>query len=111
MKKGSSLIYALFGSDPKAHYVDKRPCITFACLKCKVELHRFLDTRDRSSTGNLAKHANKCWGHEVVQDLNDSRQTREDARRAAKGFLRDSNITRFFPDGVEHPKKSCVIQP
>ena len=97
LKKSTAAVYALFGAEPKAHYLNNRPCITFKCLKCKNELNRFLDTGDRSSTSNLSKHGNKCWGKEVMKNLGNPGADGTDALRlAAKGFLKDGDITRFL---------------
>lgn len=71
-KEWTAPIYAFFKEDPVIEYVKGRRCHTFVCgaTHCKNKtraVRRFLDTSDATSTGNLRKHARKCWTDEAVQ--------------------------------------------
>jgi hypothetical protein len=64
-------IYMFFVPSPLIEYVEGQHCHAFRCLAkhCKHKsrgIQRYLDTGDARSTGNLRKHAKKCWGNDVV---------------------------------------------
>ena len=55
----TSYIYAFFDPVPEIEYVDNRRTHVFQCSACgckQPRLRRFLDTKDRSSTSNMAGH-------------------------------------------------------
>ena len=95
MQKGwLAPIYALFSvslpsGEPQRRYH------TFACKKCGHKIDRYLDTQDRKSTGNMHKHANKCFGEDVAKQLLGAK-TVKDAQHAVKSYLEDGKITVFF---------------
>jgi hypothetical protein len=94
-------IYAFFKPMPLIEYVDGRRCHAFQCLAkhCKQKsrsIRRYLDTGDAKSTGNLRKHAKKCWGDEIVA-LADKAKTAKDVRKTTvKGTLNPQSITAAF---------------
>lgn len=75
-KSWISPIYGFFKRDPIISVVNDRRCHEFICSAkpCKGQgsngnlVRRYLDTRDAKSTGNLRKHAEKCWGKETVDE-------------------------------------------
>ncbi|KAJ8462092.1 hypothetical protein ONZ51_g11117 [Trametes cubensis] len=95
MQKGwLAPIYALFSvslpsGEPQRRYH------TFACKKCGHKIDRYLDTQDHKSTGNMHKHANKCFGEDVAKQLLGAK-TVKDAQHAVKSYLEDGKITVFF---------------
>ena len=97
LKNANAPIYGLF-AQPTARYKNKRPVVTFQCLKCKTKLDRFLDTKDKTSSSNLRKHGKTCWGSDVIELLGRlERITPKESRKAARGYLTDQDITRFLP--------------
>lgn len=56
-------------------------------------VQRYLDTTDRNSTGNLRKHAQLCWGDEILRgedacgDLDSARAGLERVREKKDGSL------------------------
>ena len=78
-KDWKSPIYALYELIPEIIYVDNRRCHEFKCATqgCKYKSRHYLDTKDRSSTGNLIKHAKSCWGHEAWDAANQCKNATE----------------------------------
>lgn len=69
MQSWMSPIYAFYEPIPSIAYVDGRQCRqchVFKCAVrgCKFTSRRYLDTKDRASTGNLLRHVKACWGEE-----------------------------------------------
>ncbi|RDX45200.1 hypothetical protein OH76DRAFT_1304481, partial [Lentinus brumalis] len=99
-KRWRSCIYAFFKPDVEIDWVDGRRCLVFRCAakNCKTgkPLRRFLDKGDRSSGGNLFKHARKCWGDEAVdqaKDLGDATRVRA---TLVANILKNGAITEYF---------------
>ncbi len=74
-KTWNSPIYGFFHAEPNIEVVTGRRCHQFICLadRCKGQGHnrktvrRYLDTSDAKSTSNLRKHAERCFGVEIVK--------------------------------------------
>ena len=56
---------------------------------------RFLDTRDRGSTGNMRRHVWTCWGKDVYNTILNA-DTLEEARAGVKGHVRNGSIALVF---------------
>ena len=74
-------IYAFFEAEPLVTYVmdpktgkDKK-CYTFCCTNhgCTGCIRHHLDSKDKSSTSNLRKHAKQCWGEDQLKMVDDSK--------------------------------------
>ena len=81
--------------------MDGRRCHAFECLakSCKHKtrvVRRYLDKGDAKSTGNLRKHAKRCWGNEVVAAADKAKTARDVRDATAKGFLDPQLITSAF---------------
>jgi hypothetical protein len=81
--------------------VEGRRCHAFQCLAkhCKQKtrsVRRYLDTGDAKSTGNLRKHAKKCWGDEVVASADKAKDAKEVRDTTIKGSLDPQSITAVF---------------
>ena len=66
----TSPIYAFYEPIPAIRTRQGRRCHEFKCSRpgCKKPpVRRFLDKGDAKSTGALHKHANRCWGPEVLK--------------------------------------------
>ena len=60
------------------------------------DVHRFLDTGDAKSTGNMQKHAKICWSAETIAAA-DATKSLVGAREVlSKAKLKDSSITAEF---------------
>jgi len=59
-----------------------------------------MGTKDAQSTGNMRKHAKKCWGSEVLEAA-DAMKGRDEAREKVVGsILKNGSITQAFePQG------------
>ena len=98
MDKWDSPIYAFFEPVPEIEYVDERRSHVFKCSarKCGARIRRFLDSKDRSSTGNLRRHARSCWGDEAVDTACTAANIEEAREKVVGALLRDGSITAAF---------------
>ncbi|CDO72042.1 hypothetical protein BN946_scf184943.g77 [Trametes cinnabarina] len=87
-------VYALYSVSLPLHK-PKRPYHIFSCKKCSHKIDRYLDTQDKNSTGNLHKHAKKCFSESVLAEIL-AAKTLEGAKQAVKSYLEDGKITVFF---------------
>ena len=101
MKEWNSPIYVFFEPTPSIEYIKGHHVHVFECSAkhCKGKgngrmVHRYLDTTDAKSTGNLRKHAKVCWGEETVAAADKTRDI--DAAREALGKLKNGSITEAF---------------
>ena len=82
------------------HHVHEFQCSATNCKgrgKNPRIVHRYLDTSDRNSTGNLWKHARQCWGDDILlraDTCGDVATAREALSKATK--LKDGSITTAF---------------
>ncbi|KAF5331114.1 hypothetical protein D9619_005956 [Psilocybe cf. subviscida] len=91
LKKGwDAPIYAFFKPDPLLEYIgdEKRLSYTFVCNAphCKNStrhVRRYQDKKDAGSTGNMRKHAVRCWGKEVVDEADKAKDANA-VRKLAK---------------------------
>ena len=82
-------------------YVDGQRCHIFQCgaKSCTQKtrgVRRYLDTGDAKSTGNMRKHAKKCWGAEVVAAADKAKSAKEVCATTVKGILNPQSITAAF---------------
>lgn len=98
MKRWTSPVYAFYQAIPEIEYVDGRRAHVFKCAakSCTYKCRRFLDSPDRSSTGNLIKHVKSCWGEAAYkvatacQHANDARDT------VVKPLMKTGSLTAVF---------------
>ena len=101
MKSWSSPIYAFYKPTPRIGYEDGRRFHAFMCSAkgCGKEVRRFLSKKDAASTSNLKKHAEKCWGKEVVaqaKEYKNCSDARDKLTSKLAGHVRDGTITASF---------------
>ncbi|KAH6901851.1 hypothetical protein BKA70DRAFT_1113501, partial [Coprinopsis sp. MPI-PUGE-AT-0042] len=101
----TSSIYGFFEPTVEAVEKDGRRCHEFKCgaRNCVSKgaegriVRRFLDRGDKSSTGNLIKHAHRCWGKELVDEAKNANATVGDIRKGlAIAQMKDGKITTSF---------------
>lgn len=65
---------------------------------CKTTIHRFLDTKDAKSTGNMRKHvqACSCWGKPVLAAADEAANADEVRTKIVDGILKNGSITEAF---------------
>ena len=98
MKDWTSPVYAFFHPTPIMEEVSNRRSHVFKCCArgCKVTVCRYLNTADARSTGNMRKHAKKCWGAEALKAA-DSVKNADDVREKIVGsILRTGSIMQAF---------------
>jgi hypothetical protein len=94
-------IYAFFGPVPTIEYIDGRCCHLFQCTAktCKnrtCSVQRFLDKGDAKPTSNLRKHAQKCWGEDVVKTADEAHNADDVHTTTVKGVLQTGSIATSF---------------
>ncbi|TDL29001.1 hypothetical protein BD410DRAFT_695207, partial [Rickenella mellea] len=100
-KEWTAPVYAFFEPVPLVEYVKGRrshvfQCAARTCLFRTRGVRRFLDKGDAKSTGNLRKHAKKCWGDGVVEAADDVKTADEVQETAGTGVLNQQSITAAF---------------
>ena len=76
----------------------------FSCLakSCKGKgkslrsVNRYVDKSDVSLTSNLRKHANICWGDDVVKAADETKDLTRARAIVAKSGLGNASITAMF---------------
>lgn len=93
-----SPVYAFFDPTPMIQTVDGRRVHVFKCLGkgCTSTVRRFLDTKDKQSTGNMYKHVKLCWGDEVLKTANGAKDISEVHGKIVPSILRTGSITAAF---------------
>jgi hypothetical protein len=66
------------------------------CKHKSRSVRRFLDTGDAKSTGNMRKHARKCWGDDIVTSADNAANANDVRRTTIKGYLDPQSITAAF---------------
>ncbi|TDL28987.1 hypothetical protein BD410DRAFT_682605, partial [Rickenella mellea] len=100
-KDWTAPIYAFFKPEPIIEHVDGRRCHSFQCAarSCMFRsrgVRRYLDKSDFNSTGNLRKHAKKCWGEDVVKAADQAKTADEVRATKGTGPLNLQSITAAF---------------
>jgi hypothetical protein len=100
-KDWTAPVYAFFKPTPTVEYVEGRRCHVFHCTArmCKNKsrgVRRFLDKGDAKSTGNMRKHAKKCWGDDVVGHADKASNANEVRQTTVKATLDPQSITAAF---------------
>jgi hypothetical protein len=97
-KDWKSPIYAFYKPIPEVTNVKGRRCHEFVCMArgCKYRSRRYIDTKDKSSTGNLIKHARSCWGDEAWSAANSCKNAAEARETVTKSIMKSGSITASF---------------
>ena len=94
-----SPVYAFYLPEPEIGHDESdepRPFHDFICANkgCNKRIRRYLDKGDANSTGNLGKHARRCWKPNIVEAALEADGLKE-ARKVIAG-VRDGTITAHF---------------
>ncbi|KAF8133382.1 hypothetical protein EV363DRAFT_1162111 [Boletus edulis] len=98
MKDWTSPVYAFFQPTPVIEEIGTRRSHVFKCCArdCKVTVRRYLDTTDAHSTGNMQKHAKKCWGSEALKAADSAKNAVEVCEKIVSSILHTGSITQSF---------------
>ncbi|KAI0686094.1 hypothetical protein C8T65DRAFT_550164, partial [Cerioporus squamosus] len=98
MRNWDSPVYAFFELRPNIEYIEGHRTHIFKCSArgCKVCICRYLDSKDRSSTGNLQHHAKSCWGEETMDAACQALDIDEAHKNIVGSILRNGSITASF---------------
>ncbi|KAG1768273.1 hypothetical protein EV702DRAFT_979552, partial [Suillus placidus] len=94
----TSPIYAFFHPEPDIEYVCGRRSHIFKCAAkgCQKRIHRFLDTSDAKSTGNLHKHVKVCWGEHALEAASETKNATEARMTVVQSILETGSIQTSF---------------
>ena len=97
-KDWRSQIYAFYEPVPEITYVKGWRCHEFKCAacSCKYRARCYLDTKDKSSTGNLIKHTKNCWGDDTWNAANRCLGIDEARNMIVKPMGRMESISTIF---------------
>ena len=103
-KEWRSLIYAFFCPEVTINHVEGRRTHDFTCAatNCKGRgkdpqlVRRYLDMKDKASTGSLRAHATKCWGKEIVQSASAAKDIPSAWQALGKAVMRDGSLSAIF---------------
>ncbi len=126
-KSWNSPIYGFFELDPIFSISEGRESIEFVCNApdCLAphgrRIRRYLDTKDKGSTGNMKRHAVKCWGQTVVDKSagSNARSVREGIAKTKvlkNGTIpmafaaRGSGVVSYSNTPLTKTQIQCVIQ-
>lgn len=99
MSKGwKSPAYAFFEPNPTIEYTNGRRCHAFKCAakSCKHVCRRYLDTKDKGSTGNMIKHITTCWGEDAWKAAMNCNSAVEAKEAVVKPIQMTGSITASF---------------
>lgn len=96
-KEWTSPVYAFYKAQVTIDEDKGRRAHVFHCANrgCDVSIKRWLDKKDRHSTGNLRKHVKVCFGEEAM-GCADSAGSASKAREGVKKYLRSGDLTMSF---------------
>ncbi|KAJ3965122.1 hypothetical protein EV361DRAFT_763883, partial [Lentinula raphanica] len=86
-----SSVYAFFDAEPEIEFENDEVSpeyLVFRCSHCGTKIRQGINTSDKGSTGNVSRHARKCWGDEAFNAAKDS--SLEKARAAVRTFGKKS---------------------
>lgn len=98
MQEGwKAAVYAFFKPTVTVEYRGKRVAHCFACAKpgCKNVTARYQDTGDSTSTKNLCRHVERCWGMDILKEA-DMIADVTVARPVVEAYGRTGTITQHF---------------
>jgi hypothetical protein len=97
-RQWNSAVYAFFEPVPSIDYIKGRKCHTFQCSAkgCKQTIRCYIGTADAQSTGNMRKHAKKCWGDEAMEAADSVKDVSEACKKVVKSILQDGSIMGAF---------------
>jgi len=114
-KDWTAPIYAFFKPTPLIECVGGRRVHVFECIAetCKArgkkarQVNRYLDKADARSTSNLRKHAKVCWGPEVVET--GDRTKNIEATRAVVAGIASRKSSPSVLEGTDKGKLSYIL--
>ncbi|KAG0691842.1 hypothetical protein DFH29DRAFT_986087 [Suillus ampliporus] len=101
-----SPIYAFFKPFPIIEHNNGCCYHKFTCMAkgCSKKICRFLDTKDARSTSNMHKHAQNCWGKDIIKSADNAKSCNMVHESIVKVILTNGSIVALF----EHKGKGKV---
>ncbi len=93
----TAVVYAFYKPDVKLVRQGERIGYRFDCAKpgCAHSKTRWTDTKDNTSTQNLRRHVESCWGRDILAEAMRAGSAKA-ARPGVEAFGRTGTITDFF---------------
>lgn len=98
MKKWTAGVYAFYDTPTVAYPAPSRTLAhAFHCAArgCKKVIHRYVASKDITSTSNLWRHASACWGEDAINAAKSARDV-EEVRKITASIKRSGSITEAF---------------
>jgi len=97
-KDWNSPVYAFFEPVPNVGHEGGRRYHEFLCAAkgCQKKVQRYLDKKDAKSTSNMRKHAKLCWGADVVEAADRTKNAKEARDSVIKPLTKDGSIMAIF---------------
>ncbi|KAI1783386.1 hypothetical protein LXA43DRAFT_903694 [Ganoderma leucocontextum] len=97
-KSWDSIIYAFYEAVPEVKYIDNRRVHSFKCANrgCSRHINRYLDTKDATSTSNMRRHAQSCWGADIIKAAEAALNIDEVRENIVQSILTTGTITSHF---------------
>ncbi|KAI1784273.1 hypothetical protein LXA43DRAFT_901906, partial [Ganoderma leucocontextum] len=100
MRGWDAPIYTFFEPRPTIQYKNGRRSHVFKCAKknCKAKegVRRYLDTKDSTSTSNLRRHVETCWGSDALKIATSLGNTNGAREEIFEKVLREAPLTAHF---------------
>ncbi|KAF8805491.1 hypothetical protein BYT27DRAFT_7192513 [Phlegmacium glaucopus] len=115
-KDWTAPIYAFFKPTPTIEHIGGRRVHVFECIAetCKArgrkarQVNRYLDKADARSTSNLRKHAKMCWGTDIVEAA-DRTKNIETTRSIVAGIVSRNSSFSSVIEGAGKGKLSYIL--
>lgn len=98
MKKWTAGVYAFYETPTVAYPAPSRTLAhAFRCKGrgCKKVIHRYVASKDITSTSNLWRHATACWGEDAVKAAKSAKDV-DEVRKITASIKRSGSITEAF---------------
>ncbi|KAJ3751669.1 hypothetical protein EV360DRAFT_56543, partial [Lentinula raphanica] len=107
-------VYTFFDAEPEIEFENDEVSpeyLVFRCSHCGTKIRQGIKTSDKGSTGNVSRHARKCWGDEAFNAAKDS--SLEKARAAVRTFGKKSQgkLTAALKTTKSWPKMNATRPP
>ncbi|EJD32856.1 hypothetical protein AURDEDRAFT_46353, partial [Auricularia subglabra TFB-10046 SS5] len=97
-QKWNAPVYAFYRPVPTIGYKNGRRYHEFHCFKrgCQRTVKRYLDSKDSGSTSNMRKHADSCWGEDIVEEAYKMKNAADARLRVTEPVSRTGSIDAAF---------------
>jgi hypothetical protein len=97
-KDWNSPVYAFFKPVPNVGHEGGHRYHEFLCAAkgCQKKVWHYLDKKDAKSMSNMQTHAKLCWGADVVEAADRTKNAKEACDSVIKPLTKDGSIMAIF---------------